>query len=187
MEIYGSENKKKEIIEKTWQYLLKTGISNASIGALCKDQKISQSSLYYWFKNKDDIWISAGKYGLGKVVRSLYNYTLVGTQDIRKYFNTLLDEVERYQYDLRLALQITTSPVFGDRMRDKSREFNQLYSQFGEKLVNIFGCTPEDAQIFVYRIVTVVQDYAIWNDREPMQLLLDSLCEKVLSKIEIYK
>lgn len=186
MEIYSSDSKKDEIIKKTWNYLLQTGIANASIGALCKEEHISQSSLYYWFKNKDDIWISAGKYGLSKVVEYIFAYTLINAQDIRKYFDTLLDEVEKYKFDLRLALQITTNPVFGERMRDKSKEFNLVYDQFGGKLIELFGCSVHDAKVFIYTVVTVVQDYAIWNDREPTQMLLENLYDRVVKKFKIF-
>ena len=71
MKGYEMSEKKKAIIEATWEYLLGTGLANASIGDLCREAKLAQSSLYYWFENKDDIWISAGKYGLSKVVDAL--------------------------------------------------------------------------------------------------------------------
>ena len=134
MDMQHPSNKKKIIIATTWEYLLKTGLSNASIGDLCRAANFAQSSLYYWFENKDDIWISAGKYGLSKVVDALFAFTLNHTNDIRKYFDTFLDEVEKYKYELRLAIQITTSPVFGKRMRDKSKDFRLLYEKYAEKI-----------------------------------------------------
>ena len=117
MDGYDMSDKRKSIIATTWDYLLKTGLGNASIGELCKETKLAQSSLYYWFENKDDIWIAAGKYGLSKVVDALFLFTFNHTDDVDGYFKTLLDETEKYKYELRLALQITTSPVYGERMR----------------------------------------------------------------------
>lgn len=77
-------------------------------------------------------------------------FTLEHTTDIRKYFDTLLDEVEKYKYELRLAIQITTSPVFGERMRDKSKDFRLWYEKYAGKLIEIFGCTYEQAETFIY-------------------------------------
>ena len=88
MDIFDVSDKKKAITQATWDYLLKTGLANASIGDLCREAKLAQSSLYYWFENKDDIWISAGRYGLSKVVDNLFEFTLNHTNDIRKYFDT---------------------------------------------------------------------------------------------------
>ena len=185
MENFDVSDKKKAIIATTWDYLLKTGLGNASVGELCKETKLAQSSLYYWFENKDDIWIAAGKYGLSKVVDALLDFTLDHTNDIRKYFDTLLDEVEKYKYDLRLAIQITTSPVFGNRMRDKAKDFRLWYSNYAKKIIEIFGCTTLQAETFIYSIIAYVIDYALWDDRDKTQMLLDNLYGKILKVINI--
>lgn len=183
MDSLNLSDKKKVIVATTWEYLLKTGLANASIGDLCREAKLAQSSLYYWFENKDDIWISAGKYGLSKVVDALFTFTLKHTDDVRRYFDTLLDEVEKYKYELRLALQITTSPVFGERMREKSKDFRLLYERYAEKIMGIFGCTHHQAEVFIYTIIASVIDYAIWDDGDKTQMLLENLYTRILEKL----
>lgn len=176
--------KKMEIIVSAWEYLLKKGLSNASIGDLCKETKLSQSSLYYWFENKDDIWISAGRYGISMVVDKLFGYTFAHVDNIKLYFETLLDEVDKYKYDLRLAIQLTTSPVFGDRMRHKAMDFNAIYEKYAEKMIEISGCTFYQVEVFIYTIIACVIDYAVWDDRRNTQLLLDNLYERTLEELE---
>lgn len=176
-------DKKSAIIQATWQYLLHTGLANASIGELCKETKIAQSSVYYWFENKDELWINAGKYGLSKVVEALFSYTLAHTENIRGYFDTILDEVEKYKYELRLAVQITTSPDFGERMRGKSKDFRLLYEDYAKELMKIFNCTYIQAEKFIYSIIAYVIDYAIWDDRDKTQMLLENLYDRVLIKL----
>ena len=185
MDSYDMSDKRKAIIKTTWDYLLRTGLGNASVGELCKETKLAQSCLYYWFENKDDIWIAAGKYGLSKVVDALFTFTLNHTNDVRKYFDTLLSEVEKYKYELRLAIQITTSPVFGERMREKSKDFRHLYERYAEKIIGVFGCTYVQAEYFIYTIIASVIDYAIWDDGEKTQMLLENLYERIIEKINI--
>ena len=182
---FDMSDKKKAIITTTWEYLLKTGLSNASIGDLCNEAKLAQSSLYYWFENKDDIWISAGKYGVSKVVDALLDFTLNNTNDIRRYFDILLDEVEKYKYELRLAVQITTSPVFGDRMRDKAKDFRLWYEKYAGELIKIFGCTYLQAETFIYSVIAYVIDYAIWDDKDKTQMLLDNLYCRILNILHL--
>ena len=50
MDSYEMSDKRKAIIKTTCDYMLKTGLSNASVGELCKETKLAQSSLYYWFE-----------------------------------------------------------------------------------------------------------------------------------------
>lgn len=184
MDSYNMSDKKTAIIATTWVYLLKTGLGNASVGELCKETKLAQSSLYYWFENKDDIWIAAGKYGISKVVVALMDFTLNHTNDVRKYFETFLDEVEKYKYELRLALQITTSPVFGKRMRDKAKDFRLWYEKYAEKIISIFNCSHLQAETFIYSIIAFVIDYAIWDDRDKTQMLLDNLYDRIMKIID---
>ena len=178
------ESKKNEILEKTWNYLLRTGIYDASIGELCKEEKISQSSLYYWFKNKDDIWISAGKYGLQNVVESMFSHTLAHTSDMENYFKNLLDNVDPYKHDLRLAIQLTTSPVFGERMRLKAKDFYSIYENFGAKLLEIFDASPESVEIFIYTVLMAIVDYVVWDDRVVTQKILDNLADRSKRHLE---
>ena len=175
MDSINLSDKKKEIAKTAWEYMLRTGLSNASIGGLCRETEYGESTLYYYFKNKDDIWISAGKYGLSKVVDSLFDFTLKHTNNIRKYFDTLLCEVEKYKYELRLAIQITTSPIYGDRMRAKAKDFRLWYDKYANELINIFGCSYLQAETFIYSIIAYIIDYAIWDDRDKAQLLLENL------------
>lgn len=181
MDSIDLSDKKKEIAKTAWEYMLRTGLSNASIGGLCRETEYGESTLYHYYKNKDDIWITAGKYGMSKVVDALFTYTLHSTGNIEKYFETFLDEVEKYKYELRLAIQITTSPVYGDRMRDKARDFRLWYDNYGQKLIKIFGCTELQAETFIYSIIAFVIDYAIWDDRDKTQMLLDNLHGRIIS------
>ena len=177
--------RKAEIIKITWDYLLKHGLGHSSVGELCRETNLAQSSLYYYFENKDDIWISAGEQGLSKVVGALFEYTFDSTGNVGGYFDTILDEVEKYKYDLRLGIQITTSPVFGKRMREKTADFRILYERYAGKLMGIFGCTYDQAEVFIYSIIAYVIDYALWDDREKTQMLLDNLKDRVIRNIDI--
>ena len=177
-------DRKKEIAKSAWEYMLKTGLSNASIGGLCRETEYGESTLYHYYKNKDDIWITAGKYGMSKVVDLLFDFTIAHTENIRKYFDTFLDEVEKYKIELRLAVQITTSPIYGERMRNKARDFRLWYEKYAEKIIEVFGCTPLQAETFIYSIISYVIDYVIWDDRDKTQMLLDNLYNRILRIID---
>ncbi len=177
-------DRKAEIMDTTWHYLLKRGLEHSYVGELCRETGLAQSSLYYYFENKDDIWISAGKYGLSKVVDSLFEFTFENTNNIDFFFGNLLNEAEKYKHELRLGVQITTSPVFGGRMREKANDFRLLYERYAGKLMGIFGCDYLQAETFIYSIIAYVIDYAIWDDREKTQMLLDNLHNRIIRELK---
>ena len=185
MDSSNMSERKKEIIETTWQYLMKRGLEHSYIGELCRETGIAQSSLYHYFENKDDIWISSGKYGMAKVVDALFEFTFNHTHDIESFFEELLNEAEKYKYELRLGVQITTSPVFGGRMREKANDFRLLYERYAGKLMGIFDCTYLQAEVFIYSIIAYVIDYAIWDDREKTQMLLDNLRDRIMREVNL--
>ncbi len=178
-------NKKREIITTTWEYLLQAGLANASVGELCRKTKLSQSSLYYWFDNKDDIWISAGKYGLSKVIADLFAFTLKYTASPKEYFDILLQEIDKYKTELRCVIQITVSPAFGERMRESMKEFNGSYAEYAKQLMRIFDCTFEQAELFIYSTLSAIVDYAVWDDGEKTQMLLDNLYQRVANILQL--
>ena len=183
MEKMQQIDRKQEIIQTTWDYMKKHGLMNSSVGTLCKETGLAQSSLYHWFSNKEDVWISAGKYGLAKVVTKLFDYTFSHTDDIAGFFIGFLDEVDKYKDELRLAIQITTSPLFGERMREKSRSFRIFYQQYADKLMEKFGVSEVQANVFIYSVIAIVMDYVIWDDKDLAQMLLDNLHKRVTKAI----
>lgn len=177
-------SKKDVIVATVWDYLLSKGLSGATICGLCKEKKLAQSSLYYWFENKDDIWITAGKYGLSQVVEKLFVFTLNHINDVKGYFATLLSEVDKYKAELGCVVEITVSPIYSARMRKSMMSFNDFYSNFAEKLMELSGCTFEQAEIFIYTVLSAVIDYVVWEDGAKTQLLLDNLCVRTLNILE---
>ena len=185
MDIHAMSDRKQEIIETTWHYLLKSGLSQASVGELCRETGLSQSSLYYWFENKEDIWICAGKYGLSKVIDAILGYTFDHINRVREYFDTLLSEVGKYKEELRCVIQITLSPIYGERMRDAMKEFNFLYEDYAKQLVEVFGCTHKQAEFFIYSTLSSIVDYIVWDDGEKTQVLLENLYNRIVKVLNL--
>lgn len=185
MDGFNESDKKAAIVATTWEYLLEKGLGQASVGELCRETKLAQSSLYYWFENKDDIWISAGKYGLSKVIDKLFDFTLSHSASPKEYFDVLLKEIDNYKAELRCVIQITVSPIFGERMRETMKEFNYSYAEYAKKLIEIFNCTFEQAELFIYSTLSAIIDYVVWDDGEKTQMLLDNLYDRILKTIEI--
>ena len=69
-------------------------------------------------------------------------------------------------------------------MREKSKDFRLLYERYAEKIIAVFGCTYDQAEYFIYTIIASVIDYAIWDDREKTQMLLENLYERRVNKLQ---
>ena len=69
---------KEEVLKKCFECIVETGIEGASIKEFSNATGMSSSSLYYWFKDKDEIVIDATCYGLKlvfeRLLKKLMNY-----------------------------------------------------------------------------------------------------------------
>ncbi len=82
-------------------------------------------------------------------------------------------------------MQITTSPIFGARMRDKSKDFRVFYERYAHKLMGIFDCSYLGAEAFIYSMIAYVIDYAIWDDKFKTQMLLDNLHDRTIRQLNM--
>ena len=169
----------KEFLEPSFKYLVKNGLENTSVRDLCKEMNISYGSLYYWFDGKDDIYISVVKYGTGKVAAKLFEMAFDKMQNPKLFFDTFLEEVEKYKLELRLVFQFATSPVYGARMRERADGFKEVYEKYIQKLANIIGCTPDQIEPVIYMLISVLVDYVVWEDYEVSKMQLRFLYEIV--------
>lgn len=177
---------KQEFLETTFDYLVNHGLENTSVRDLCKKMKISYGSIYYWFDGKDDIYINATKYGIGKVADALFSFAAENLHDLEYFCNNFLDEVDKYKNEFRLILQVTSSPVYGDRMREKAEDFKPLYAKYTENMTGIFDCELDDMLPVIYMLISILMDYVVWEDRESSQLQLNFLY-KTISKTLMQK
>lgn len=180
------KNVEKEFLEPSFRYLVKNGLENTSIRDLCRVMEISYGSLYYWFDGKDDVYISVARYGISKVADALFGAVFEKIHTPEKLFNTFLDDVDRYKLELRLVFQMATSPVYGERIREKALDFNAGYEKYTRRLAEIAGITVEKLEPIIYMLISILVDYVVWEDHavSKMQLafLYKSFCGMIAAE-----
>ncbi|MBR5218203.1 MAG: TetR/AcrR family transcriptional regulator [Clostridia bacterium] len=171
------KNIEKEFLEPSFKYLVKNGLENTSVRDLCKVMGISYGSLYYWFEGKDEIYISVIKYGTSKVATRLFGVAFERLQNPDFFCDTFLDEIDKCKSEFRLIMQATSSPVYGDRLRECAMDFKAIYNEHIEKLSKSTGCPVEEMTSIIYMLISILTDYVVWEDRESSQMLLNTICK----------
>ena len=178
----AAKNVKEEFVKNAFEYLVQNGLENASVRDLCKAIAISSGSLYYWFDGKDDIYINAAVYGLSKVTYILFDFAFNAMHDVKNFFDTALEEIDKYKMELRFIYQVATSPVYGDRMRMSADELHTTYSKYIAQLSELLGCSQETLRPIVFMFISVILDYVVWEDYKVSKMQLEYL-NKVLDKV----
>lgn len=173
---------KNMFLEKVFPVLVEQGLENITIRELCKETRIVQGTLYYWFKDKTSIVCEAAQYGLKMVTDEIFDYVFASLSDLRGFFSNCLDEVSKYKKELRFVYQLAASPVYGEKIRATGKEFNLIYDKYTRRLSALLNCKEQTLKPLVYLFISAVLDYVIWDEKEKSQMQLE-LIYSVLPKI----
>ena len=173
---------KNMFLEKVFPVLVEQGLENITIRELCKETRIVQGTLYYWFKDKTSIVCEAAQYGLKMVTDEIFEYVFASLSDLRSFFSNCLDEVSKYKKELRFVYQLAASPVYGEKIRATGKEFNLIYDKYTRRLSALLNCKEQTLKPLVYLFISAVLDYVIWDEKEKSQMQLE-LIYSVLTKI----
>ena len=172
---------RKAFLEPSFKYLVEHGLENTSVRDLCKAMDVSYGSLYYWFDGKEDIYINVVKYGVEKVAEKLFKVAFERMHDPKLFFDTFLDEVDKYRRELRRVFQFATSPDYGKAVQAKTEEFKAVYEKYIIELSQITKIKPEIMAPIIYMLISILVDYCVWEDREASDMQIKFLYNTILS------
>ncbi len=171
------KNTKQQILEGTFDFLIKNGLENASIREICKHIGYSRGAIAYYYDKKDDIICAATEYGLRCIADRIFNNFYKDASDIDGFFTDCLDYIDDVKKELRFIYQVASSPVYGDRMHNSNSRFRHNYDDYAKKLAEMSGGDFYEIKPVIYAFAASVVDYAIWQDRYETQIQFNYLCK----------
>ena len=114
----------------------------------------------------------ATEYALKKIVDEIFSYVFSNINDLNKFFDECLSEIDKYKDDLRFVYQMAASPVYGTKIRDRGQEFDVIYDKYVKKLALQLQCNEHKLKPIVYLFISAVLDYVIWENTKNTQLQL---------------
>lgn len=177
------KNIKKEFLEPAFAVLVEKGLENTSVRDLCKALGVSAGSIYYWFKDKEDMYVTTVKSGINSIADALFEFAFKTMQEPKVFFEGFIDELDKYKKEFRLVVQFTTSPVYGKHVREKAEEFKEVYAEYIAKLSEMVHCPVEELGPIIYLLISIVTDYVVWEDREASDMQMAYLYKMLMEKI----
>jgi AcrR family transcriptional regulator len=165
----------KEFFDPSFKYLVENGFENTSVRDLCRAMNLSPGSVYYWFEDKEDIYINTVRYGTGKVASKLFEFAVEKMQDPKLFFDTFLQEVDKYKKEFRFIFQVTASPLYGNRIRSNSEGFKFEYEKYISRLAQTLKCSKKDITPIIYMLISILVDYVLWEDYEVSKMQTEFL------------
>ena len=104
----NSDIPEEQILKKCFDQLVISGLERTSMRDFCEATKLSTSSLYYRFENKDEIIMEAAHLGLVNITKEMFWLAAAKISNYSELFEAILNNIDLRKKRIRLIYQIAT-------------------------------------------------------------------------------
>lgn len=169
------EIKKEVILKNCFECIIKHGIEKVSIRTFSEATGMTLSSLYYWFKDKDEIILDSTEYGIKEIVDKLFEYAMENVQDVKKMCEEFPKIVKKYENTLKAIFQIATSPQYGKKIIKLTDGFSGLYDIYAQKLSEQLSIPYDYTRQLVNLFISSIVDCVTWSEWEKLSMEIDMI------------
>lgn len=161
--------------------MVENGIENTTMREISKATGLSASSLYYRFKDKEEIIIVATSYGFKAVSNELFWLALEKINNFDELLKTFIDNLEGRKQQLKFVYQVALSPVYGEHFKEQVRSNNRIIKKYNATLAATLKCQPDQLIYYVELFISVIREYIIWENKTDLKMKLNFIYEKALA------
>lgn len=176
------EIKKNVILKQCFECIVEYGIEKVSIKAFSKATGMTASSLYYWFKDKNEIVLDSTEYGIKVITDVFFEHAMEHILRIDEISQEFQELAKHYQSYLKTIFQIVASPQYGDEVTQLSKHITVLYDTYAKKMVGKLGLSYSNARTIVDLFISSIMDCTLWNEWEKLSRELELLLSLVVNK-----
>ena len=166
---------KNKILSKCFYCLVEKGLEKTTTRDICSATGLQSSSLYYWFKNKDEIIVDATLWGMNHIVDELFTAAYSHLRDLNVLFAEFPKEALKFKFELKFIYQVVTSPQYGSSLREISAQLPMAYDSYSKVLANQLGCKYDDIRPIVYMFIAITVDFIVWEDDTKAEMQFEYL------------
>ena len=162
----AAENRfnREETLGKCFGCLVSSGLENTSIRNFSLATGLNSSSLYYWFRDKDEIVLEATLFGLKSIIDDLFTQAYGYLNDLDTLFVRIPRAIDAYKKHFKLVYQVLVSPKYGARLKDATSELSAAYDSYGMVLADRLNCDYDILCPFVHLFISAATNYVLWED-----------------------
>ena len=154
------------VLSSCFNCLVDMGLEHSTMRALVKATGMTSSSLYYRFKDKNQIVLESSYYGLRNITQNLFLVAVNNLDDFESLFDVFFVESEKYKPAIKLIYQVANSPVYGDQLRELSKQLVPMYKKITVLLAEKLNCATESLEPFVDLFISSIREYMVWGNSD---------------------
>ena len=173
------EIKKDIVLQQCFECLTEKGIESITIKDFSAATGMAMSSIYYWFDDKDEIVLDAVEWGLHKNIDEIFDYAFKHTDDLIQLCNGIKKLAQKNKKYFRLIFQITTSPRYGESVREFSSKLEYEYKRYTETLAEKLNMNFDKLYPFVNLFISVFVDCVMWDSWKKFDMEIQTILKSI--------
>lgn len=169
-----------EVLKKAFTCLMENGLEKTSTRLLSEYTGLKTSSLYYWFKDKDELIVDATEFGLDLIVKKSLDLAMQNKEDVCKFCEEFALVFREYSKSLKLIIHVASSPTYSEVMVGKNGKLENLYYEFTKKISNHLNVEYDKLRPLINLFVATVTDCAVWEQWEQFEGQVKYLANEIL-------
>ena len=181
------ENKKTNIMEKSFECYAEHGLSSVGIKGLAQACGISSGNMYAYFENLDDLIIQSTEYSMSKVEDEFMAKAPANVSEVWDF----IDEIpywtaKEHGKKYRLMYQIYTHPKYREYGQKFFEGVDKRYTEYAKQLEEKLGIPYEKLTGLIYILIRASVHYALFEDEFYLKTQIAVLKENLEWLIEKY-
>lgn len=169
-----------EVLKKAFTCLMENGLEKTSTRLLSEYTGLKTSSLYYWFKDKDELIVDATEFGLDLIAKKSLELAMQNKDDVSKFCKEFAVAFREYSKSLKLIIHVASSPTYSEIMIGKNGNLEKLYHDFTIKISNHLNVDYDKLRPLINLFVATVTNCAVWEQWEQFEEQVKYLTTKIL-------
>ncbi len=178
------EVQKELVLKKCFDCMVENGIEQTSIREFSKATGMTTSSLYYWFKDKDEIVLEATEYGIRVIVDEFFDYAMEHLKNIGDICNGLQEISKKNQPSMKTLFQVVASPKYGPQITLLSEHTTVLFDTYAKKLTSQLDISYTKLRTVVDLCISAIIDCVLWSEWDKLKSELEFLMSIILTDAE---
>lgn len=160
------EARKQDMMNTILQIYVSQGLENTSMRDIAAALKINISTVYDYFKSKENIVIESAKYYMQQLEEKFEEEHRQIAPDLKTEVKRVFDLLTGEKQNLRFIYQVISSPMYGERGRHELESIYTEYMKFSDILAVAYGIDPERFEAAFLLFVATVHDFCLWDNEE---------------------
>lgn len=176
-------NRKKELMEKSFECFAQNGLSSVGIRALGKHCGCNTAVFYTYFKDLDDLIIQSTEHCMSKVENDFMAKAPKDAAHLMKF----IDEIpywtaRKHGEKYRLMYQVYTHPKYREHGKKFFEGVDKRYTDYAKTLENKLGIPYEKLTPLIFVLIRACVHYALFED----EFYLKAQTEVLKESIELF-